>query len=777
MQIDFKKELNNEQYLAATSNAKHLRIIAGAGTGKTRTLTFRLAYLLSRGDVKPYQIVAITFTKKAANEMKERTLKLLKEYNINIESYPIILTFHSFCVSFLKKELINHYTIFKPGFTIIDDEDQKNVFKQIAKEFNFDSKDQTFKEYINLIHSLKTKGILPENAVFDKRTLNNPNEFLKIYNRYQIVLANLNSLDFDDILIYTREILTKDTLLRERYSHYYKVFMIDEFQDTNDLQYTIVKLFMNNNTELCVVGDPDQTIYTWRGANNKLIKSKLKEDFPDLETVVLDANYRSTQSILDKANTLISKNHDREKKNLRSFDNRIGRPVEFITAFNDAEEARQIATKIKNFHEDGFKYSDMAIIYRSNFLSRTFERTFIQNKIPYVIYGGVSFFQREEVKNGLAYLKLLVNPDDSLSLHRIINIPKRQIGEVSYNNIVSQAKLTNKEPFRYILENFDSLNLREKIKESLKIFIDAYNETLQNLNNFKDNVSKLVKTIKIYFEKVGLYNYYRQIDTQEENDRTGQKREDNLEALLTDFNDYLENAQLNPTEENSPDLIGFLLNVAVLSSQDALEDIDKVLLMTGHISKGLEFPIVFVTGLVEGIFPSNHTLENPHKDELLEEERRLFYVMMTRAKKYLFVSTFGGKNFNGEPNLPSSLLKDAGFDTKGINNIYNDYANSSSYNRFKNKKYDDIFSTIDLDTPFYYTQKEKKKSDFLNTSTVKNTNLSNTNTDYKVGDQIVHISFGKGKVVSVDNKYIIVDFENGSQKKLAKGFKAFRKVN
>ena len=776
MKIDFEKELNQQQYLAATSNAQYLRIVAGAGTGKTRTLTFRLAHLILRGDIDPRQIVAITFTNKAAKEMRERTVKLISSYDIEVPGLPLIMTFHSFCLLFLRRELVNHYTGFNQNFTIADEDDQKDYFKKIADEMKYTPSSTEFKEYINMVHHAKTEGKKVEDLVLD---LDNPkNVYVKIFQRYQELLAEANQLDFDDILIFTKEILTKDEACRNFYQRRFKVFMIDEFQDTNNIQYDIVKKFMNEECELCVVGDPDQTIYTWRGANNDLIKNKLKRDFPSLETVTLDINYRSSQQILNIANKLIANNTDREEKNLKAFNNRQGEEVEVISSLSQDEEANFIARKIKSLHvHDDVKYSDIAIIYRSNFLSRSFEKAFPKFSIPYEIYGSKGFYQREEVKSGLAYLRILVNDADELSLLRVFKYPRRNIGEKTLDSLRQQASLKNKTLIKYIMEDYEQIVATNKVKENLTSLALAYNECFKIVSLDDVEPKKIVDSIAEYFKKVGLFEYFDKVD--EENlskGSTGDSKVDNLKELLNALKEYLNSSFQDDNLETPCSLIGFLLNVALLSDQDQLNQEDHVLLMTGHISKGLEFPYVFISGMVEGYFPSSHALEDS-KHRAIQEERRLCYVMMTKAKKKLFLSYFGGRNFSNDLNLPSSFLKEAGFNLKPKISFYSTYKTDRSiYNQI-----DSLYSSINknLDNfgydPYYQNKPVKKIN---SPSRLVSSNVSNSQEVYNIGDKIAHVSYGVGEVISQNERFIEVDFKNEhGVKKLAKGFKAFKKVS
>lgn len=779
MEINFEKELNHQQYLASTSDAQYLRIIAGAGTGKTRTLTYRLAYLILNNPRPANSIVAITFTKKAAKEMQERTTALLTKYGFDTNNKPIVSTFHSFCIRFLRKELTRHYVDFKDSFTIIDEEDSNSIYKDIAEKMGCKIKDDRFKQALSYIRSWKTLGLKVDEVEINENDIElyQKREALNIYRQYQESLIKSGQLDFDDILIYTKEILTKDEKVRELYASYYSYFMIDEFQDTNDLQYLIVKLFMNQYSGLCVVGDPDQTIYTWRGANNSLIKSRLIKDFPSLETVTLDLNYRSSNQILQAANKVIDFNNDRAKKELHSFNNRDGKQVKVINGYNSEDEANQISIQISKLHNsEDIDYSSIAIIYRSNYLSRSIEKALKFRKVPYKIYGGLSFYEREEVKSGLAYLKLLVNPDDYISLQRIFKFPKRGIGDKTYENMVNQANNLKISLLELIIDNFDSLKVSENIKTSLSSFVTGYKNISNTLLNNPSNGEVVVKAVAKYFNEVGLFAYYDKVDqdTLDKNGSSDNSRVDNLKELINDIKSYFEMSIANPSEDTPPDLAGFLINVSLFSDQDEMDTSKYVSLMTGHVSKGLEFPIVFVTGLVQGVFPSNHSLYDKNSSKAIQEERRLCYVMFTRAKNELYLSTFGGRNFQDEPNLPSQFLKEAGFKVSMKSGFTSSINSSSSLYR----SIDRLYASMSGDDSNYIRPTSNPKPLNNIVKSVTSSNISSKVEDYKIGDKIVHISFGKGDVVEVDKSFIKVDFgPTYGIKKLAKGFKAFKKVS
>ena len=763
--MDFIKDLNEKQYLACTSDAKYLRIIAGAGTGKTRTLTYRIAYLISSGII-PSKIVAITFTNKVAKEMQTRVADILASDFAKSVSRPLISTFHGFCYRFLRREIsvLDGYT---PNFTVLDEQDKQDVYKQIfSKMLKGASKDFT-KAIDEKISQLKTDGKFVSDITESDvpyGALYNFSELQYVYSNYQSILKRQNLLDFDDLLMFTYKIMMSKEDIREYYQHKYSCYLIDEFQDTNRLQYELVKLFLGENNSLTVVGDPDQTIYSWRGAKNEIIKTRLMRDFPNLETIVLDDNYRSTQAILDTANKLIKHNRDRVDKELNAASHIAGEKVSYFHA-NDAErEAFKVASTISKLVLDKkAKYSDIAIIYRANYLSNNLEKQLTAFRIPYEIYGGLKFYERAEIKDALAYLRLVVNPDD-MSFKRILKAPTKGIGEVSLakaNELLSTLADTNS-----LLDVFkdhqDMIKLNKNSIKALEAFFKAYNKFKAIYNHHESNF-ELITGVRNYLSETGFLDYVKSEDVKNTNKysftaSSSVSKVANVEELLHDLQGYLENDELDEEGQLvSNTLEGFLMNVALQSDQDTMQSSSKVSLMTGHVSKGLEFPYVFVTGLNQGIFPSQHSL---FRNSGLEEERRLCYVCMTRAKKKLYLSSFDGKNFrSGGEYVPSIFLEEAGIDESDSKD---DKLNRQAYEGLRRPSFNSV-NTI---------QREKTLSP------AKVTKAAPTDDKYVIGDRVVHTSFGVGKVVAVkDNKSITVDFpEPFGRKILIIGFKAFRKV-
>lgn len=757
--MDIKSKLNHNQYLAASSQSQYLRIIAGAGTGKTRTLTYRIAYLIASG-MSPKRMVAITFTNKAAKEMQTRVDNLLEENDFHADGKPLMVTFHGFCYRFLKKE-INRLEGYNQNFNIADAQDQGQIFKDIFSSMTKGSSKDFTKSVVAKISSLKSKGIAVRDVTSSDvhyDSIYTYDELIHVYQSYQNYLKDQNLLDFDDLLMLTLKILTNYEDVRYHWQSKYDIFLVDEFQDTNEVQYDLIRYLLSSQTKLTVVGDPDQTIYTWRGAKNEIIKDALIKDFPSLETVVLDENYRSTQTILNCANALIKNNRDRMEKNLIAASHIEGDKV-FYSVYSDQDsEAYQIASTIHNINlKENVPYDDIAVIYRSNYLSNSLEKMLTRFKIPYEVYGGMKFYERAEIKDALSYLRLIVNPDD-LSFRRILKAPTKAIGDVALQNALSFKETISDDEnnnlfyiFRY---HQDELKLMKKSRVALDQFYTAYDNVLSVYKNHENN-SQLMTALDIYFRSTGFLDYVSKEDKKliEQTSYTAMtsvSKVDNVNEFLRSISSYLEQDMIDDDgKKKTPTLEDFLIDVALQSDQDTMKDQHKVALMTGHVSKGLEFPYVFVTGLNDSIFPSSHAIQDG-RISAIEEERRLLYVCVTRAQKRLYLSNFGGRNFrSGTPYVPSRFIKELQFQkAASAKKDYQAYVGS-------NRPSASMFSAISNVKP-----------------------QAQTIDKYVVGDKIIHTSYGIGEVIEVfpDNK-IRVQFKDGiGIKKLVVGFKAFRKM-
>ena len=772
--MDFTKDLNERQAEACVSQARHLRIIAGAGTGKTRVLTYRIAHMICNMGVTPSRLVAITFTKKAAKELSDRAASLLEKAGVNLERAPIISTIHSFCHRFLRYEG-NNIPGYNTKFTIIDSEDQQRIIREVAQRLGWGNDKAKKSELLSRIGGFKSKGLLPEDigagtAAAFKGGLS-LNELRDGYALYQGDLRRIGAMDFDDLLLYTLRILQDHPEVRLRWAQRYQAFLIDEFQDTDPIQYEVVKLLLTDQTYLSVVGDPDQTIYTWRGAENRLITTQLQEDFPDLETVTLDVNYRSTQSILDRANTLIKHNSDRLEKSLRAFDGQVGEPVRYSHYYNPEHEAQMVVNQILNLKREGYRYGDMVILYRSKHQTTPVEKWLTYNRIPYVVVAGQPFYERREVKDAMSYLRLVVNPDDDISFKRAITAPSFGLGEKSLDWLEAQARAQEKSILTYLTDGGDIGYLSSRVRERLASMAKQIAQVRIDLEG-RTIGSDVQNILESFLESVGLLKFVSSLDDKDAeksldiNDR--HSRLDNVKELLVQVRDFIDKEHFdidgNPIE---PTLAEFLIDVVLLSTQDAVTDGDFVSLMTAHVAKGLEYPVVFVIGMNDEVFPTSYAIARG--EEGIEEERRLFYVAITRAKKLLYISSRSGGGFGANFNqLPSRFLKEIGFTGK-------DRTDSSTAGNL-------LFAPRGGKVGEGYTRPkifdDMQASDKLLNSRPRRPVGQTNATLFQVGDRLAHGSFGIGRVIEVGPTSMKVDFgEEVGIKTLAKGFtKAFRKL-
>lgn len=727
--------LNKQQYEAVVSNDKYLRIIAGAGSGKTRVLTYKIAYLIDNLQVKPSEILAITFTNKVAKEMKERIVKLI---NVNSKDLTI-KTFHSFCSYFLRKEIYHNLGI-PSNFTILDEDDQKNLIKQTCFFMKINKSDKIVEKAINFIRNEKGKGHYPADVKF-----NHDKDFSKlmeIFKNYELNKTELYCLDFDDLILRTIQILKTNMFTYKKWSNMYKYILIDEFQDTDDVQYELVRLLVGNDTKLVVVGDPDQTIYSWRGANQKIILD-LGNDFHPLKSIVLNYNYRSTKNILDTANKLIDNNKMRYKKDLIT-ENSNGAEVECFKGFTKQEEADYVIKQIIKLKAENndFSYNQVAILYRASYVTNIFENRLTMNKIPFVIYGGIRFYQRLEIKLALAYIRLVNNFDDDISYLRIINVPRRKIGETTQNLIQEEAKRNNLSIFKYIdnIEKYDA-SLKANTIIALQTLNSKIKEAKQNFENEKKNKAGIIKK---YLDDIGLTDY---INSMEEDDDSN-SRIGNLNYLIDELHTYFNESETATLDE-------YLENITLATAQDDLTNSDKVKLMTIHTAKGLEFDYVFVVCCNSDIFPSVKTLLEKPK-EGLEEERRLCYVAFTRARKKLFVTCNSDYSFiNSGNSTPSIFFKEAGLNINKPRKSQNTQIKRNTYNDM-NKNLEDYKKSI---KKLYENMNDRKKD--LN---------------YKVGDKVQHKKFGVGKVIELQDDILTIDFENEGIKKIIANHPSIEKI-
>ena len=718
--MDYSTLLNDKQYAAVSTTSQHTRVVAGAGSGKTRVLTYRISYLIEKMNVLPSSIVAIAFTNKVAEEMKVRALSLLHGLGQGLS----VSTFHSYCAKFLRKEI--DVLGFPNNFTIMDEEDQLALIKNIAVEKGFKKNDDIVKYSFGYIGYHKCNGRYPTDILLDEFSIEREKKALEFFHEYEKRKEQMLALDFDDLLLKTIQILQDFSEIREKWQNRISNILVDEFQDTNDIQFKLIKLLMNSKTSLYVVGDPDQTIYTWRGANQKIILD-FNQAFPGAETIILDQNYRSTKPILDTANKLISHNKKRVPKNL--FTERPSTiPVHAENRFSVYDEAKYVCDEIEHLMRlEDAKYSDVAILYRANYLTLPFEKELMRRRIPYYIYSGVKFFQRKEVKDALAYFRLIYNKKDDISFERIVNVPRRGIGDSTMDILKFEKSQLHLSYVEYLSEIEQHVTeLKPKTVVALTMMINAMKNTRARLD---ENLEAYPKILEDFLVDIGYFEYLKSEDEDE-------GRLENVKTLLSDIVDYLKRYPESKFED-------YLENATLQTSQDEMKDGDKVNLMTVHVAKGLEFKYVFVVCMNEDIFPSLKAMDEEGRDGE-EEERRLCYVAFTRAKERLYVTCNSGYSYVLKANsMYSRFFKEAGLE----------FAKKDFYQK-PPAKHNDFMSFLDEIYPDESYIEEPKVSD-------------NGIRDWAVGDVAIHEVFGRGVVTAVIDETIIeVDFETHGKKSI-----------
>ncbi len=626
LQNDLLSGLNKEQQEAVKKTEGPLLIMAGAGSGKTRVLTHRIAYLLGEKDVSPRNVLAITFTNKAAREMKERVADI-----VGPDANEMwISTFHSMCVRILRRD-IDRIGIDR-NFSILDTTDQLSVIKQVLKDLNLDPKKFDPRAMLGTISSAKNELKTAEDynktvgSYYDQQTG-------KVYEKYQKTLRKNQSLDFDDLIMQTLTLFDRVPEVLEYYQRRFQYIHVDEYQDTNHAQYQLVKLLADRFQNLCVVGDSDQSIYRWRGADIANILS-FESDYPNAKVIMLEQNYRSTKSILNAANEVIQQNSGRKPKNLWT-DNDDGENIQYYQAPTERDEALYVVNKTEEYIRSGdYKYKDVAILYRTNAQSRTIEETFVKANVPYQIIGGTKFYDRKEIKDILAYLRLVSNPNDDISFSRIVNEPKRGIGKTSLENLQMYAAQNDLSMYEAVGE-VEFVGLSKKATNALKEF----GSMVKNWHQQQDFLSA-TDLVEDVLKKTG---YEEML-----------KNEKSLEAQsrLENINEFLSVAQDFEKNNEDKSLIAFLTDLALIADIDKVDDDpfadNKVTLMTLHSAKGLEFPIVFLIGMEENVFPHSRSIMD---EEEMEEERRLAYVGITRAEKQLFLTHAKMRTLFGKTNM------------------------------------------------------------------------------------------------------------------------------
>lgn len=695
------KNMNAEQSEAVRTTEGPLLIMAGAGSGKTRVLTHRIAYLLGEKDVSPYNILAITFTNKAAKEMKARVEQLVGE-----EAQVIWMsTFHSMCVRILRRDA-DRIGI-ERNFTIIDPTDQKSVIKDVLKNENIDSKRFEPRMFIGAISNLKNELKTPEDAQKEANDYHSQ-MVATVYKGYQRQLSRNEALDFDDLIMTTINLFERVPEALEYYQNKFQYIHVDEYQDTNKAQYTLIKLLANKFKNLCVVGDSDQSIYGWRGADIQNILS-FEEDYPDAKTIFLEQNYRSTKTILNAANEVIKNNTERKPKGLWTA-NTGGDKINYYEATTERDEAEYVVREIMKHQRNGKKYSDMAILYRTNAQSRVLEETFMKSNIPYTMVGGQKFYDRKEIKDLLSYLRVIANSNDDISLQRIINVPKRGVGPSSVEKIQTYAVQNNISMFDALGE-VDFIGLSKKVTQECI----AFYEMIQNLIKEQEflEISEIV-------EEVLVKSGYRDMLDREQT-LESRSRLENLDEFMSVPKDYEENT---PLEEQS--LINFLTDLSLVADIDEADTESGVTLMTMHSAKGLEFPIVFIMGMEESLFPHIRAIKSDDDHEM-EEERRICYVAITRAEETLYITNATTRMLFGrsQSNMPSRFLKE----------IPEDLMESHSGSKRQ---------TIQPKA------KPTQKRGFSKRTTSSKKQV--TSSDWKVGDKVTHKAWGEGMVSNVNEK-------------------------
>lgn len=690
--------LNETQLEAVKITDGPLLILAGPGSGKTRVITYKIAYLLEQEKAKPWEVLAITFTNKAAKEMKERLHNLIEE---DIKGMQIS-TFHSFGLRVIKE----YYDFFglDRTFTIIDESDSISLIKKIIKELNLDEKKYISRAIKNKISGAKNELLNPEGFKVFARTPYDE-DVVKIYKKYEEKLKRNSSVDFDDLLMLPIELFRKDKEALEHYQNRYKYVFIDEYQDTNEAQYLLSKMISDKYKNICVVGDESQSIYSWRGANYKNILN-FEKDYKNAKVILLEQNYRSTKTILEAANSVIKNNKEKKDKHLWTLNGK-GSKIKYLRCYDEKDEILNIINTIKKFKSEGIPYKEMVVLYRTNAQSQSIERGFIENTIPYKVVGSYAYFNRKEIKDLVAYLRLINNEKDDVSLIRAMNAPKRGIGAKTIEKLELNANENNVSIFDSITSGKELafknliLDIKEKMKD--KSFVDL---------------------VELVLDESGLKDEYKEKTIENES------RLENLEefkSIARNFEDYNPGATL---EE-------FLIEISLISDVKEASDCDEVVtLMTMHAVKGLEFDVVFITGLEEGLFPHSNSMFDESE---LEEERRLFYVAITRAKKVLYLTNARSRMLFGQikSNLPSRFIEE--INQEDIEKLFEE--NKSTKEIKINKK--DNFNDNDL--------------------------------ELKVGDHVNHNAYGNGIVVSLEKSVATIAFKVGI-KKILTTYKGLKKI-
>lgn len=709
MQSKFTENLNEQQQKAVLSTEGPLLILAGAGSGKTKTITHRIAYILEKNLAGPAEILAVSFTNKASGEMRERVAALLGRPNFDRSFMPYMGTFHGICVRILRQD--GEYIGTARNFVIFDESDRVALIKQLSKQLQIDEKKYPAKLIGSVISSAKNELVGHQEFT---GLVNSPLQKVaaQIFPLYEKALSQHNALDFDDLIGKTVSLMSTVDDIRKKWQKQFKYILIDEYQDTNSAQYKLVKLLVNENRNLCVVGDDWQSIYSWRGADYKNILN-FERDYPNATVIRLEQNYRSTKNILDAAHSVIAKNSQRSDKKLWTS-KQSGQPVEIISVHNERAESETIVRRIKTLVDMGLKnYSDCAILYRTNAQSRGLEEQFVRFGVPYKIVGGVRFYDRAEIKDIIAYLRLMYQPEDETSFRRIINVPARGLGTKSVEKFF-EFRTINNYSIDESLDRIDEIGLPLRAANSFKDFADI-------IHKFRAESEEI--TVAVLLEKlIKRLDFEKYLD---DGTPQGEARKENVKELLSVAKAYSEYG-----------LSSFLEEVALVSDLDNLNtEQNSVTLMTMHAAKGLEFPVVFVPGMEESIFPHSRALYDQSE---MEEERRLCYVAMTRAKEELYLISASTRILYGnlQANPPSRFL-----------------AEIEEKNQLEKTTENSFFSAAknNYDEPRYEL-------------------------DLQEGDSVRHQLFGEGTIVEKNNNEVAVYFKNKGVKRLNTSFAPLEKI-
>ena len=735
------KGLNPEQQDAVKATQGPLLIMAGAGSGKTRVLTHRVAYLIEEENVMPWHVLAITFTNKAAKEMKERIGKLLDESASDVW----VSTFHSLCVRILRRDIDK---MGKPKtFTIADPSEQRTLMKQILTKMNLDPKRYDPRALLGTISNAKNELLTPERYA---QVAASPYEqtVASVYDAYAKEMDRNNSLDFDDLIMTTSQLFDENPDVLEKYQEKFQYIHVDEYQDTNEAQYKLVKQLGGKYRNVCVVCDADQSIYGWRGANIQNIMN-FEKDYPEATTIKLEQNYRSTKTILKAANEVINHNSNRKPKELWT-DNADGEKIKFYRGQNESDEALFVVDQIKNLLLQGFNYGDFAVLYRTNAQSRTFEEKLMQANMPYKIIGGHKFYDRKEIKDVLGYLRLVANHDDSMSFQRVINSPKRGIGPGTIEKLQNYAD----EHGWSLLEAAENIELSPLGAKPRKT-IGHFAKVIDDLTKLSETESMTV-LMNHLLEDSGYVD-----DLKQQNNLESQARIENIEELLTVTTQFDQAYEPDP-EVDETRLTTFLTELSLVSDQDDIEEEQtEVTLMTLHAAKGLEFPVVFLVGMEEGIFPLGRSLL---KEDDLEEERRLAYVGITRAEKRLYLTNAFSRTLYGRTqNNPTSRF------VEEINDDALEPVNTNAGNLGSRNE------------SFKQRRRRAATSATFTSPTLKAKGAQGAEKlHWNVGDKVDHKKWGRGTVVKVNgdgkNAELDIAFDSQGIKRLLAEYAPIKKV-